>query len=181
MVAVTKTRNSKLGTRNCRHHGFTLVELAVVIVIISLAAFIVLPLLPSTDAANLRTSARSLAAVIRYLGDRSVTTKVPYRMQVDVTGNSITVKKIVNGEETPPDDPFFSRRFLGDRVTVEDVEIPRLGKLGEGMVDVDFGVAGLGEYIVIHLKGEKESHFTVTALPGGGRVEVLEGYQEMKL
>ncbi len=153
----------------------------VVLVIISLVAFIVLPLLPSTEAANLRTSARSLAAVIRYLGDRSVTTKVPHRMQMDLTDNRITVKKIVNGEETAPEDPFFARKFLADGVLIEDVEIPRLGKLGEGMVNVDFGVAGLGEFIVIHLKGAKESHFTVTALPGGGRVEVLEGYQEMKL
>jgi general secretion pathway protein H len=178
---VTKTQNSKLKTQNCRHHGFTLIELTVVIVIISLAAMLVLPLLPSTDAANLRTSARSLAAVIRYLGDRSVTTKTPYRMLLSLTDNTVTVKKIVNGEETAPEDPFFSRKFLNDRVTIEDVEIPRLGKLGEGMVTVDFGVAGLGEFIVIHLKGAQESHFTLTALPGGGRVEVLEGYQEMKM
>lgn len=183
------TRDLKIRSRrDPEHHaarstncGFTLIEMTVVIVIISLVALLVLPLLPSSDAANLRSSARQLSTVIRYLGDRSVTTKTHYRMQVDLTDNRISVKKIVNGEETAPEDPFFARKFLADGVTIEDVETARLGKLGEGVVDVDFGVAGLGDFIVIHLKGAKESHFTVTALPYGGRVEVLDGYQEMKL
>jgi general secretion pathway protein H len=100
-------------------------------------------------------------------------------MQLDLTDNSITVKKIVNGEETTPDDPFFSRKFLAEGVTIEDVEVPRLGKLGEGTVNADFGVAGLGEFLVIHLKGAKGGHFTVTASPYGGKVEVLDGYQEI--
>jgi len=183
-----RTENSKLfrpavwvKTQNCLKSGFTLIEMVVVLVIISLVALLVVPRLPSTDAANLRTSARSLGAVIRYLGDRSVTTKTPYRMTLDLTDNAITVKKIVNGEETAPDDPFFARKLLAEGVTIEDVEIPRLGKLGEGAVTVNFGVAGLGEFIMIHLKGAKDHHFTVTAIPDGGRVEVLEGYQEMKL
>jgi general secretion pathway protein H len=155
--------------------------MVVVIVVISLVAVLVLPLLPSTDAANLRTSARQLATVIRYLGERSVTTKTPYRMVLDLADGTITVRKIVNGEETAPDDPFFSRKLLAEGVTIEDVEIPRLGKLGEGTVNVDFGAAGLGEFVMIHLKGAKDIHFTVTAIPEGGRVEVQEGYQELKL
>ena len=117
--------------------------------------------------------------MVRYLGDRSVTTKTPYRMRLDLNDSTVSVKKMVNGEEVPPEDPSFARNILDDGVSIEDVEIPRLGKLGEGVVNVDFGVAGLGEFIVIHLKGAKESHFTVTAFPDGGRVEVLEGYQEI--
>ena len=166
--------------QNRHQRGFTLIEMVVVIFVISLVAMLVLPLLPSTDAANLRRSARSLAAVFRYLGDRSVTTKTPYRMLLSLTDNAITVKKVVNGEEAPPGDPLFARQILADGVTIEDIEIPRLGKLSEGEVRADFGVAGLGDFIVIHLKGAKDSHFTITALPGGGRVEAREGYQEVK-
>ena len=117
-------RTSNLEPRTCFCSGFTLIEMAVVIVIISLVAMLVLPLLPSTDAANLRTSARSLAAVVRYLGDRSVTTKNPYRMLLGLTDNTITVKKLVNGEEVPPEDPFFARKILADGVTIDDIEIP---------------------------------------------------------
>jgi len=155
--------------------------MAVVIVIISMVAIIVLPLLPSADSAKLRDTARTLATVIRYLGDRSVTTKAPYRMRLDMADNTVTVKKIVDGEERAPEDPFFSRQIMAEGVSIEDIEIPRLGKTGEGNVNIDFGVSGLEESLIIHLKGAKGDHFTVTALPNGRRVEVLEGYQEIKL
>ncbi len=151
-----------------------------IIVVIAMAAIIVLPLLPSSDAANLRTSARRLSTVMRYLGDQAITTKSVYRMQLDMTDNTITVKKIVGSEEKAPDDPFFSRQILSKGVSIEDVEVPRLGKTSEGVVNADFGVAGLGEFTVIHLKGENDNHFTVTAFPNGGRVNIQEGYQEMR-
>jgi general secretion pathway protein H len=163
------------------NRGFTLIEMVVVIIIISLVAAIVIPLLPTTDTSNLRSSARRLSTVIRYLGDRAVTTKSTYRMQLDLTDNTLNIKKIVNGEEATPEDPFFSRKFLADGVNIEDIETPRLGKTGEGVINIDFGVAGLGEFIVIHLKGGKGDHFTVTAFPYGGKVEVREGYQEITL
>ena len=167
--------------RHSKDRGFTLMEMAVVIFIISMTAIIVFPLLPSTGAAELRNSARRLSTVVRYLGERSVTTKTPYRMRLDLNDSTVVIKKMVSGEETAPEDPFFSRNILDDGVSIEDIESQRLGKLGEGVVDVDFGAAGLGEFIVIHLKGDKEAHFTVTAFPYGGRVEVLEGYREISL
>ena len=180
-MTLKKPRTLNIEPRTAFKGGFTLIEMVVVLVVISLVAVLVLPLLPSTDAANLRSSARRLSSVIRYLGDRSVTTKTPYRMLLDLTDNTIAVKKIVNGEEAPPDDPFFAGKLLAEGVSIEDVEIPRLGKLSEGTVSVDFGVAGLGEFVIIHLKGTRDDHFTVTAIPDGGRVEAQEGYQEMKL
>ena len=173
-------RTSNLGPRTFRPNGFTLVELVVVIVVLSLVTLLVWPLLPSTDATNLRHSARQLATVIRYLGDRSVTTKTVYRLELGVTDGTVTVKKVVDGKVEAPDDPFFSRRILADGVVLEDVAIPRLGKLTEGTVTVNFGAAGLGEFMIVHLKGAGDGHFTLTAYPEGGKVELAEGYQDMK-
>ncbi len=159
--------------------GFTFMEMMVIVFIISITALVVLPLLPSTDATRLRDSARRLSTVIRYLGDQAITTKSVFRMHLDMTDNTVTVKKIVAGEEEAPEDPFFSRKILSEGVSIEDVEVPRLGKTSEGVVNADFGVGGLGEFTVIHLKGEKGDHFTITSFPNGGRVNVEEGYQEM--
>ncbi len=176
---MTRTQNSKLKTQNSRGRGFTLIEMVVVIVVISLVALLVIPLFPSTNAADLRRSARSLAAVIRYLGDQAVTTRTPYRLRLDVTGNTVTVSKPGdNGEETVPTDPFLSRPVLTEGVTIADVEVPRLGKLTEGNVAMAFGVAGLGEFTVIHLRGVRDNYLTITAFPNGGRVTVSNGYRE---
>jgi general secretion pathway protein H len=172
-------RTPSPGPRTCLRTGFTLIEMIVVIVVLSLVTLLVWPLLPSTDATSLRQSARTLATVIRYLGDTSVTTKTAYRMECGLTDGTVTVEKIVDGKATSPDDPFFSRKILAEGVTIEDVEIPRLGKLTEGTVDIDFGVAGLGEFTIIHLKGANKGHYTLTAYPEGGRVQIAEGYQEM--
>ncbi len=152
--------------------------MVVVIVIISLVALLVIPLFPSTNAADLRRSARSLAAAIRYLGDQAVTTRMPYRLHLDVSGNRITIGKPGTGGESAPADPFLNRPILTEGVTIADVEVPRLGKLTAGDVAMDFGVAGLGEFTVIHLRGAGDSYLTITAFPNGGRVTVSDGYQE---
>ncbi len=149
-----------------------------VIVVISLVALLVIPLFPSTNAAELRSSARSLAAVIRYLGDQAVTTRTPYRLHLDMTGNTVTIRRPGNGEEAAPADPFLNRPILAEGVTVADVEVPRLGKVAAGDVTMDFGVGGLGEFTVIHLQGTKGNYLTITAFPNGGKVLVRDGYRE---
>lgn len=160
--------------------GFTLIEMVVVIVILSLAVILVFPRLPSTGATRLKSSARGMAAVIRYLGDRSVTTKTVYRLHFDLNDGSVSVAKLAGDAEVPPADPFFSRPILADGITVEDVEVPSLGKVATGDVTVAFGGDGLEEFLTVHLKGEKGAHMTVTAYPQGGKVAVEEGYQEVK-
>jgi general secretion pathway protein H len=169
-------------TQDCRQYGFTLIEMVVVITILSLVTLLVLPRLPTTDTADLRGSARSLAAAIRYLGDHSVTAKTLYRLHLNLTDSTVTVtRKGDDGADLPPDDTFLGRRFLADGITIEDVEIPRLGKVSSGEVIIDFGGAGLEEFLTIHLQGAHDAHFTVAAYPQNGKVKLFEGYQEASL
>ena len=42
---------------------------------------------------------------------------------------------------------------------MEDVQVPRLGKVSDGEVTVDFGVAGLEEFMIIHLLGLPQQSF----------------------
>ena len=172
----------KLTTQSRNERGFTLIEIVVVISILSLVALLVLPLLPSAESANLRSSAKSLAAAIRYLGDRSVTAKTVYRMHLNLTDGTVTIRSTgPQGEELSPDDNLLGRKFLSDGIAIQDVELPRLGKVTTGEVVVAFGGAGLEEFLTIHLQGARGSHFTVAAFPNSGKVKVLDGYQEAKL
>lgn len=159
--------------------GFTLIEMLVVLAVLSLVVALVFPRLPSTDATNLRSSARSLAATIRYLNDQSVTARKPYRLHLNVADNTITItEKAADGSEKPPEESFAAKRILAEGITLQDVEIPRLGKINAGEVVLDFATGGLTDFTVIHLQSAANSHFTVIAYPRTGKVKVLEGYQE---
>jgi general secretion pathway protein H len=159
--------------------GFTFIELMVVIAILSMLALLVFPRLPSGDSSNLRSSARSLATLIRYLGDTAITTKGRYQLRAVMGENTLSVTRQSGGEATSANDPFFNRRFLADGITISDVVIPRLGRVNSGEVLIDFTAEGLGEVVTFHLKGTSDKSFTVMAFPHNGKVTVAEGYQEL--
>jgi len=153
----------------------------VVLVIISLVMMLVIPRLPSSDASKLRSSARSLASTIRYLGENAVTGRIPYRMQFNISDATVVVaRRTADGGEATPDDVFLNKRIIAEGITIESVQTPRLGIVKEGQVLLDFGPAGVGEFVSIHLQSGA-GKYTVTAFPGSGKVKVFEGYQEGEL
>ena len=169
------TRNAKPKTRNA---GFTLIEIMVVIVIIAIVAAVVIPHLPAPEEGKLKDSARNLATGIRFLNDQAIITKKVYRLELNLAENSTKISKLsATGEELPPDDQFMNRQLVEEGIVIEDVTVPQRGKVTEGEVSIPFGPGGNPDGIMIHLKAG-EHHFTIIAYPSGGKVKVLEGYQE---
>lgn len=173
-----KPRTSHLAPRSCLNKGFTLIELVVVLVIISVVALLVYPKLSSTSRSDLRSSARSLAAAIRYVEDRGVATKNVYRMKINLDEASVSVTQIASdgSEETADDFELRKKMVLAEGITIADVNTSRLGKVAAGEVDLYFGPMGLGEFISIHLRAQNDSYFTVQAYPRSGRVRVFDNY-----
>lgn len=162
--------------------GFTLIELMVVLVLLSLAAALIAPRLPATEAMELKSSARSLASLLRYLGERSSGSKHLYRLHVNFRENSIYVtRRLASGDEITPEDPLLSRKTLADGVIITDLQSPRLGTVAEGEVLIDFGAGGLFEFVTLHLRSPAGESFTVTGYPQGGKVKIIPGYQEVTL
>lgn len=151
----------------------------VVIVIIVISAAVVLPRLPDTEAGKLKNSARNLASAIRFLNDQAIVTKGVYRLHLNLTEGSTSISKLSpGGEEVAPDDNFMKRRILEEGIAIEDVADPQLGKVTEGEVLIHFGPGGNRHGVMIHLKGA-DKQYTVIAHPSGGKVKVVEGYQEV--
>ena len=162
--------------------GFTLIELIVVLVILSITAALVVPRLPSSGGMALKSSARSTAALLRYLGERSTGSKHVYRLHLNISENSIKVtRKLPSGEEIPPEDPLLSRKVLENGVVIADVQSPRFGKVTEGEVLIDFGATGLSEFLTLHLHSAHGESFTIAGYPDGGKVKLLAGYEELTL
>ena len=162
--------------------GFTLIEIVVVLVIISMAMMIVIPRLPSSESENLKSSARTLASTLRYLQDRAATGRTTYYLRLEPGTDVVKVlEAAADGSEKEPGDPLLQQRPVKEGVQVADVYIPRLGKVNEGQLRLEVGMGGLREFVVIHLRSPEGAFWTVMAFPSSGKVKVYDGYQEEPL
>jgi general secretion pathway protein H len=160
-------------------HGFTLIEIAVVLAIIGLVLLVVLPRLPSSDSENLKISARTLASTVRYLQDRAATGRTTYYLHLEPGTENVRVMELgADGSEKEPGDPLLRKRMVKEGIIVADVIIPRLGKINDGQVRLDIGTSGLRDFVTIHLRSPDSSFWTVMAFPSSGKVKVYTGYQE---
>lgn len=160
--------------------GFTLIELAVVILIIAMAAALVIPRLPAPEGMKLKSSARNLASGIRFLNDQAIVTKGRYVLHMNVGESGIRIARVsAAGDEMPADDQFMNRQLIDNDVVIEDVITSDLGKVSDGELVVRFGPNGNEQFLTLHLKaGDKE--MTVYAFPNGGKVRVVDGYQTLE-
>lgn len=163
----------------CRQSGFTLIEIAVVMAIISMVMLLVMPRLPSSDQENLKISARTLASTLRYTQERAATSRTAYYLTLAPGTESVRILEIGgDGNTKEPSDPLLQKSPLKEGIIVADVRIPRLGKVSDGQLRVDVGVAGVRDFVTIHLRSAAGEFWTVMAFPSGGKVKAFEGYHE---
>ena len=161
--------------------GFTLIELAVVLLILSITAMLVMPRLFPGDDAALKSSARTLASTLRYLQDRAIATRSNFNLKFQFPDGTIAVNTVTDtGEEGAADDGALRDRILAEGVSVEDVVLNSLGRINDGEVIVRVGMAGLQELLTVHLKS-RGGTYTVIAYPVSGKVRIEEGYREATL
>lgn len=163
---------------SCRS-GFTLIEIAVVMVIIGMVLMLVVPRLPSSDQENLKISARTLASTLRYMQERASTSRVGYFLELAPGTESVKIIEVGgDGSTKEPTDPLLQRSPVKGGITVADVRIPRIGKVSDGQFRVEVGMGGLRDFVTIHLRSVNGQFWTVMAFPSGGKVKAFEGYLE---
>jgi len=98
-----------------RPGGFTLVELLVVITIVGTLAMLAAPRVGnSLINLQLKTSARALAASLRYAGSRAATEKIMYQAVIDKGQGIVTVRPLyqVRAGEENTEEPSHTGRTL---------------------------------------------------------------------
>ena len=82
--------------------GFTLFELLVVLILVSLITSFVGPrLIKSLNRRNIESTARQIAASLRYARSGAVSEKSPYRALFDMDADRLTIERYPSPEEDP--------------------------------------------------------------------------------
>lgn len=163
------------------HRGFTLIELAVVIVVLGVMIALVAPRLGDLGEADLRRSARHLTGLISFLRDEAQAKKEVYRLKFDIEGGHYWAEAL---EVTPEKTAEFRRLQsvigsegnLSGQTTFRDVHAsshpddPFILFTPDGWVEKAF----------IHLRDGDGKDFTLIVRPLTGDTELREGDVEEK-
>lgn len=137
--------------------GFTLFELVVVLFILSLLMAVVLPSF-SASGGRLKSDAREVASIIRYLNDASAMRKATLRLAFDFRNRSLSWEEEGRGRT--------------ERIeSLSSVTLPTRGEVTEGELIVFFSPLGLAEHMDVRLAlGEEE--MTVSFNPISRRTKI---------
>lgn len=160
--------------------GFTLLELALVLVIVGLLLTVATPRLPDLTGARLQASARRFAALVRYVSGEAVFRSQVYRLHYDLDRHAywVTVVAVapeaaeVVGDESPLSRPVH----LPPTVRFADVYVPTVGRVRTGEVYTHFYPHGDADPTIVHLRDHSARVLTIVIPPLTGEARIYDGY-----
>jgi prepilin-type N-terminal cleavage/methylation domain-containing protein len=160
-------------------HGFTLIELSIVVLIIAIVTYFAFPRLRSLSGAELSASTRRLAQTTGYLYEEAALRGTVLTLFFDLDQQQYWVAHPEEGTGYPIEDTdLLARRVaLPDGVRITDVDVPGTGTISQGLVPARFYPEGYADQALVHLADADGHTYTVRVDPLRGRGEVLEGHQ----
>ena len=150
-------RCSKLNTSR---KGFTLLELIVALFLISLITAVVLPSFAGFGGRKLKSEAREVASILRFVHDSAISRKETYWVKFDLDGN-VVIWKGTEGEKTKKFDNLII-------ITTQST-----GTVSRGEVTIFIEPLGLRENISVHM-GTGDENMTITFNHLSGKVKIKE-------
>jgi len=139
--------------------GFTLLEIVVVLFIVSLVMAIVLPSFAGFGESKLKSEAREMASILRYMNDSAVSRKETFLIRFDLDKNMVTWQG-PDGEKTKKFDDMTG-------VTTQSN-----GMVSKGELIVSFEPFGIQENLSVHMRrGKKGVVITLNHLSGKVKIK----------
>lgn len=139
--------------------GFTLLELIVVLFIISLVMALILPSFSGFGENKLKSEAREMASILRYMNDSAVSRKETFLMKFNLDEGTVYWKG-----------PDGEKKKKFDDIT--GVTTQSTGKFSKGEVTLFFEPLGIRENLSVHMsKGNKEMAITLNHLSGKVKIK----------
>jgi prepilin-type N-terminal cleavage/methylation domain-containing protein len=157
--------------------GFTLLELTVVLIILTVVLGLVLPEASSfLFRSDMKASSRRLAGAVAYARSQAMLEGRLWELTLDLDADSFWAAAVA--EESSSDLDTIRKRTLVGEVRFMDVKkLPEETKRA-GRVALHFHPKGLVEPAVIHLAGPGKNIQTLFVKAFNGRLVVSEGYVE---
>jgi prepilin-type N-terminal cleavage/methylation domain-containing protein len=173
-------RTSGVGRSN-DPNGFTLLELAVVLLLLTVVLGLVLPEASSllTDS-DLRTSSRRVAGAVAEARNEAMLGGRIWELAIDLESNAFWIAPVGDGEEGGTSAEAGKsqprKRTLAGEVRFLDVRKGQEESRNTGRVSIRFHPKGLVEPAVIHLGGRGNRVQTLSIKPFSGRLSIEDGY-----
>ncbi len=157
-------------------NGYTLAELAVVILIIGLLSAIIFPRISNIGELKLKSAARKLARTITYLHSQASASRHVLRLGLNVNTGEYALDYLnPEGEFEQITFPLFSHAKLPDEIKVEQFTTLFNGTLSGTTARLYFLPEGFCEQAVITLSDRSERMISLLVHPITGRVTVQKG------
>ncbi len=162
--------------------GFTLIELAVVLALLGLAAVVALPRLDDVALrrANVASAANKLAACANHARSRAVATARPHVLALDLGAGDCWVAAAPADRDDVPQRSEAALRFrLPEGVAFARVLVLDARPVERGVAAVRFSPEGWADRAVIHLSGAGEREAAVVIRPLTGAAETYDGHVDL--
>jgi len=164
--------------------GFTLIELAVVILVLGLFVSFALPKFEDISDVNLKSTARNLSTTARYLYSEAAFKKNIYKLVFDSDNNEYWVEVLEGNEYEVSTDPFLRKKKITGNVFLKDIITERtLGKKQSDNPDnneyILFLPTGYVEPAVIHIESSNGDVYTLATNPYTGTMKIYDEYKDI--
>ena len=169
-------QTSTAGNSN-KQVGFTLIELAVVILLISLFSLISIPLFSHTGQGGLDVSARKLAGTVKYLFNEAALTGQEHRLIFNLDRG--TYRGMIQEADGSLEEMTGTGKetSLRQNVRLSLLSLPGRGSFSAGEVTVRIHPSGWVEQTVVQLSTDDDT-LTLRINPLTGSSEIFEGARD---
>jgi len=175
---MTQNLLTRSTTRNPDHSGFTLIELAVVTLLIALFAGLTLPLLSGGEHRALRSTSRRISGMTRWCYNEAALSGLEHRLVFDLQRQVFFAQRLESDGELVVLSGPGRERIPAGQARIKDVTIIGRGKFSSQTATVRILPAGWLEETVLHLEAGDEAKLTLRLMPLTGTSETYDGYRE---
>lgn len=161
--------------KSCNHHGFTLIELMVVMFLIAMTLGLVAPKIFTglfSDASKDKT--RMIAGLLAEARNKALTSGKSQFLVFDFERQSFWLRDEANAtqEIIAYEDPGH----VLDPILITDFQDSQGKKFSQGSVRIEFFPNGLVRPLLIHLTDQEDIRKTIRVKPFNHRLKVLNGF-----